>query len=72
MVMTGPSGTGCHTVVLLLAAVPRVAILRVSALEPVSMLTVSPTDMPVVLLTWMVVSPLRAGTASPELERPSR
>ena len=33
---------------------------------------VSPTDMPVVLLTWMVVSPARAGTASPELERPSR
>ena len=65
IVITGPSGRGCHSVVWLLAAVPRFAILRVSALEPVSMLTVSPTDMPVVLLTWMVVSPARAGTAKP-------
>ena len=72
IVITGPSGRGCHSVVLLPAAVPMLAILRVSTLEPVSMVIVSPTDMPVVLLTWMVASPARAGTASPELERPSR
>src|ERR1039458_4465290 len=69
IVITGPSGRGCHTVVALLASVPTLAILRVSTLEPVSMRSVSPTDMPVVLLTWIVVSPARAGTASPELER---
>src|SRR5450759_2183221 len=76
ILITGPSGRGCHSVVLLPAAVPTLTILRVSALdeelEPVSMPIVSPTDMPVVLLTWMVLSPARAGTASPELERPSR
>ena len=72
IVITGPSGRGCHSVVLLPAAVPMLAILRVSTPEPVSMSIVSPTFMPVVLLTWMVVSPARAGTASPELERPSR
>ncbi len=54
------------------AAVPMAAILRVSTLEPVSMVMVSPTDMPAVLRTWMVVSPARAGTARPELERPRR
>ena len=43
MVMMGPSGSGCHSVVLCLAAVPTLAILRVSALEPVSMLIVSPS-----------------------------
>src|ERR1035437_5732982 len=69
---TGPSGRGCHSVVLLLAAVPTLPILRVSTPEPVSMLIVSPTDMLVVLLTWMVLSPARAGTASPEVERPRR
>ena len=58
--------------VLLPAAVPMLAILRVSTLEPVSMRMVSPAVMPAVLLTLMVVSPERAGTASPELERPSR
>ena len=31
-----------------------------------------PTDMPVVFLTWIVVSPLRAGAARPEFDRPSR
>ena len=33
------------------AAVPRLAILRVSMLEPLSMMMVSPIDMPSVLLT---------------------
>ncbi len=51
IVMIGPSGRGCHSVVWLLAAVPILAILRVSTLEPVSMVIVSPTDMPVTLLT---------------------
>ena len=72
MVMTGPSGRGCHSVVLVPAAVPTLAILRVSTAEPVSISIVSPTFMPVVLLTWMVVSPFCAGTASPELARPNR
>src|ERR1039458_6592411 len=70
VVITGPSGTGCHTVVLLLVEDPRLPILRVATLEPVSMLIVSPAAMPVALLTLMVVSPARAGTPSPELERP--
>ena len=68
-VITGPSGRGCHRGVVLLAAVPTLAILRVSTLEPVSMLMVSPAVMPVVLRTWRLVSPARAGTASPESER---
>src|ERR1039457_4638489 len=72
MVIAGPSGTGCHTVVLLLAAVPTLAILRVSTLEPVSMLIASPAAMPVVLLTLMVVSPGCEEPASRELEKQSR
>ena len=53
-----------------LAAVPMLAIFRVSASLP--MVIVSPTFMPSVPRRWMVVSPASAGTASPELERPSR
>src|ERR1035437_10122444 len=53
IVITGPSGRGCHKVVLLPAAVPMLAILRVSTLEPVSISIVSPTFIPAVLLTWM-------------------
>ena len=71
-VITGPSGKGCHSVVLLPAADPTAAILRVSTAEPVSKVIVSPTVIPAVLLTWMVVSPARAGTARPEVDRPSR
>ena len=71
IVITGPSGRGCQSVVLLLASDPTLTTLRVSAPEPVSMAIVSPAFMPVVLLTWMVASPARAGAASPELERPS-
>src|SRR6187399_1867394 len=51
IVSTGPSGTGCHDVVGLPAAVPMLTIVRVSAPAPVSMLIVSPADMPAVLLT---------------------
>ena len=58
-------------VVWLLAAVPMLAILRVSTPAPVSMMIESPTFIPVPLLTVMVVSPLCAAAASPELERPS-
>ena len=49
--LTGPSGSGCHSVVLVLAAVPMLVILRVSTAEPVSISTVSPTFMSVVLRT---------------------
>ena len=51
IVITGPSGNGCHSVVLFAAGVPMPAIVRVSALEPVSMTIESPTVMPVVDLT---------------------
>src|SRR5262249_18260207 len=51
MVITGPSGSGCHTVVLLAAGVPRLAIECVSALAPVSISIGSPTFIPVVLRT---------------------
>ena len=44
IVITGPSGSGCHSVVGLPAAVPTLAILRVSAPAPVSMAIVSPAD----------------------------
>ena len=70
--ITGPSGRGSHNVVAAPAAVPRLAILRVSLPEPVSISIVSPTLMPVMLLTWMVMSPFRAGAASPELASPRR
>src|SRR4051794_32137569 len=66
-VITGPSGSGCQSVVLPLAAVPTPAIVRVSPSTSI----VSPALMPVVLRTLMVLSPALAGAASPELERPS-
>ena len=34
-------------------------------LEPVSMVMVSPTDIPSVLLTWRMLSPARAGRGQP-------
>ena len=68
IVITGPSGSGCHSVVLPEAAVPRLAILRDSPSTSI----VSPAVMPVVLRTLIVVSPALAGAASPELDRPSR
>jgi hypothetical protein len=71
IVMYGPSGSGCHSGVLLLAGVPTLAILRVSAPAPVSLCTVSPALRPVVLRTLRVVSPALAGAASPEVDRPS-
>src|SRR6516225_1798580 len=71
IVITGPSGSGCQIVVALPAGVPTLTILRVSAPEPLSMLIESPTFRPAVLLTLMVVSPLRAGAASPDVDRPS-
>jgi len=72
IVITGPSGRGCHSVVLLLAAVPTLAILCVSALEPVPIATVSPAFIPVVFLTYSVDSPTCAGAARPEFDSPSR
>src|SRR4030042_1434584 len=93
IVITGPSGRGCQTVVR-----PRVpplrppkkpppkggadgagavgvlvlAILQISTTEPVSISIISPTDIPVVLLTYMVVSPFFAGPVRPELARRGR
>ena len=49
MVITGPSGRGCHSVVRSPAAVPMLAILRVSFSAPVPMPIVSPTFMPLML-----------------------
>ena len=49
--ITGPSGRGCHTVVVAPAGVPTLTILRLSTPAPVSMVIVSPAFMPAVLLT---------------------
>src|SRR4051794_2594255 len=51
VLITGPSGSGCQTVVGFPAGVPTLTILRVSTPEPVSMVIVSPALMAVVLLT---------------------
>src|ERR1700754_3457981 len=62
----GPSGSGCQSVVEPVAAVPMALILCASP----SMLTVSPTVMPVIERTLIVLSPALAGAERPELERP--
>src|SRR6478735_300665 len=71
-VRTGPSGTGCHTVVGVPAGEPMLTTFRVSSPAPVPMVIVSPADMPVVLLTRITASPARAGAASPEFDSPRR
>ena len=71
IVITGPSGSGCHSVVLSAAGIPRLAIVRVSEAAPASITIESPALIPVVLVTLIVLSPLRAAAASPELESPS-
>ena len=68
IVSHGPVETGMNTVVIAVAAVPTLAIVRVSP----SMSIFWPAAKPVVLLTLIVVAPALAGAASPELERPSR
>ncbi len=64
--VSGPSGTGCQSVVAAVAAVPIALILCDSP----STSTVSPTVMPVVARTLRFVSPALAGAARPELARP--
>ncbi len=68
IVSHGPVETGMNSVVMAVAAVPTLAILRVSP----SMSICWPAAKPVTLLTLIVVAPALAGAASPELERPSR
>ena len=72
IVITGPSGRGCHSVVVLPAAVPSWRSCGSPRRRRCRCRSYRRRSCRSVLLTWMVVSPLRAGTASPELERPSR
>src|SRR4051812_22359492 len=66
-IVIGPSGCGCQSVVLAVAAVPTLAILRDSPSTSI----VSPAVMPATLRTLIVLSPAPAGAARPEFDRPS-
>ena len=68
IVSQGPVETGIKTVVMAVAAVPTLAIVRVSP----SISIFWPASKPLVLRTLMVVAPGLAGAASPELARPEQ